>query len=385
MLEAGENKRAIVNENTLVKRVLIYRLGSLGDTIVSLPSLHLIARSFPNAERWLLTNFPVQSKAAAAQVILDGSGLIHGYFRYSVGLRQLGKVLELRRTIKAWRPDVLIYLMPGRGIRVAKRDAMFFRACGIRRMIGVPSTMDMQQHRYRAETDLYEPEAGRLARCIAELGDAEVNNPASWDMHLTTAELAAAKVALEPAENRPVIAVSIGTKVPAKDWGAANWYALLQRMAVFYPGYALAILGAAEESAMSDEIASGWKAVAGAGPVLNLCGQLKPRESAAMVSYAELFVGHDSGPMHMASAVGTPLVTIFAARNVRGVWFPVVGNNAVIYHNVDCSGCALDLCTVQKMKCITSVTVEEVLGRVTGILPPKLLPVLPDNASTVTE
>jgi len=111
---------------------------------------------------------------------------------------------------------------------------------------------------------------------------------------------------------------------------------------------------------------------------------LQPRESAAMVSYAELFVGHDSGPMHMASAVGTPLVTIFAARNVRGVWFPVVGNNAVIYHNVDCSGCALDICTIQKMKCITSVTVEEVLGRVTEILPPKL-PILADNDSAKTE
>jgi ADP-heptose:LPS heptosyltransferase len=370
MLIARDIKAAKVADNSFVRRVLIYRMGDLSDTVVALPSLRLITRAFPRAERRLLTNFPVHNKAVPAQAVLDGTDLVQDYFSYEVGLRHLYKLLRLRRFIQAWRPEVLVYLMSARGTRVAKRDVMFFHSCGIQRMIGVPSTMDMQEHRYRAATGLYEPEAERLARCIAELGDAEVNNPASWDMHLTRAELEAAKVAMAPAENRPVITVSIGTKVPAKDWGAANWYALLQRMAELYPGYALAILGAAEESAMSDKISSGWRAVAGAGPVLNLCGQLQPRESAAMVSYAELFVGHDSGPMHMASAVGTPLVTIFAARNVRGVWFPVIGNNAVIYHNVDCSGCALDVCTAQKMKCITSITVDEVVGRVKAVLPP---------------
>ena len=45
------------------KRVLIYRLGSLGDTLVALPALHLVARAFPDAERRMLTNFPVKVKA----------------------------------------------------------------------------------------------------------------------------------------------------------------------------------------------------------------------------------------------------------------------------------------------------------------------------------
>ena len=46
------------------RKVLIYRLGSLGDTVVALPSLHLIARAFPDAERRVLTNFPVSGKEA---------------------------------------------------------------------------------------------------------------------------------------------------------------------------------------------------------------------------------------------------------------------------------------------------------------------------------
>ena len=53
------------------KRVLIYRLGSLGDTLIALPAFHLIARAFPGAERRLLTNFPVNVKAPPAAAILE--------------------------------------------------------------------------------------------------------------------------------------------------------------------------------------------------------------------------------------------------------------------------------------------------------------------------
>jgi len=372
MPNRSQLKSAIVDENSFVRRVLIYRQGSLGDTIVALPSLQLIARSFPRAERRLLTNFPVQSKAAAAQVILDGSGLVHDYFSYVVGLRHITKLLELRRQIRAWQPDVLVYLMPARGIRIARRDALFFRSCGIKRLIGVPVTMDMQKARYIAAKQMLEPEASRLARCLAELGDAEIDDPRNWDLNLREAELLTARSVLAPLGKRPFIAFSIGTKLPVNDWGADNWRELLQRMAYLYQGYGLVILGAAVEYEKSNDIAAGWKSVQGSGPVLNLCEQLQPRESAAVVSFARLFMGHDSGPMHMASAVGTPLVTIFSARNPAGLWFPHIGRHAVIYHQVECAGCFLERCTVQKMKCITSVTVDEVMGKVKEMLPPTL-------------
>jgi len=363
----------LVDENSFVQRVLIYRLGSLGDTIVALPSLHLIERMFPRAERRLLTNFPVQSKAAAAQTILDGSGLVDGYYSYTVGLRHLNKLLKLRNDIRAWQPDVLIYLMGGRGTEIAKRDAMFFRSCGINRLIGVPFTEDMQHHRLRAATGLLESEAARLARCIAELGDARLDDAESWDLRLTAAEHRAAQIALEPAENRPMIAFSIGTKVQANDWGDENWSPLLERLAQLYPGYALVVTGAPSEYDRSEELVSGWKSVPAAGPVLNLCGQLQPRESAAVVSHAKIFLGHDSGPMHMAAIVQTPVVAIFSARNMPGIWFPQGSQHSVIYHRVDCAGCGLETCTLQKKRCLTSVTVDEVLTQVKTILPPKLV------------
>jgi heptosyltransferase-3 len=315
-----------VNVREDVRRVLVYRMGSLGDTVVALPALHLIARAFPNAERKMLTNFPVSVKAPAAAAVLGENGLIHGYLRYVVGTRSVRELAALWWTLLRWRPEVLVYLGPRRGVAAAKRDAKFFRLCGIRWQVGVPVTEEMQGWLMQPETGALEPESERLVRNIAELGDAEIDSRAAWDLGLTAAEEAKAAEVLAGTGERPLLAVSVGT----------NEFA-----------------------------AEGWRAAAGgAACVVNLCGALTPRESAAVFARAKLFLGHDSGPMHLAAAVGTPCVAIFAARNIPKVWFPHGSRHRVIYHEVDCMGCGLETCIVQQKKCLTSVGVEEVLSAV---------------------
>jgi heptosyltransferase-3 len=355
-----------------VKRVLIYRIGSLGDTLVSLPALHLVARAFPDAERRLLTNFPVSSKAAPAAAIIGDSGLVSGYFRYVVGTRSLLELAKLWGQLRRWSPDVLVYRGPARGVTAAQRDAAFFRVCGIREQVGVPVTEAMQQNFFGAESaaglqDL-EPEAARLARNVAGLGDARLDDPVSWDLRLAEIERVSARAAMgEVVLALPMIAVSVGTKVQAKDWGRENWRSLLERLATMYPGHGLLMCGAAEESEASEFAAAGWRA-AGGGPVVNLCGKLTPRESAAAFSHARIFVGHDSGPMHLAAAVDVPCVAIFAARNIPRVWFPFGDRHRVIYHRVNCMGCDLETCIVEGKKCILSITVDEVMQAVNEVL-----------------
>ncbi|MBW4038471.1 MAG: glycosyltransferase family 9 protein [Acidobacteria bacterium] len=362
---------------TTTRRVLVYRLGSLGDMVVALPALHLVARAFPAAERRLLTNLPVSVKAPAAAAVLEGSGLVQGYMRYAAGTRSVGELARLWWRIARWRPQVLVYLAASRGVEVARRDAAFFRLCGVRRMVGVPVTEGMQRNFYGAATGgkdhamgdgNLEPEAERLVRCIGELGAVgEVADPgrmqqtASWDLRLSAAEHAAAARAIgDEAQGMEIIAVSVGTKVQAKDWGKENWRGLLGRMAGAFPGRALLLAGVAEENEASEYAAEGWRE-RGGGLVVNLCGRLTPRESAAAFARARLFVGHDSGPMHLAAAVGTPVVAIFAARNIPRQWFPYGKKHSVVYHRVECWGCGLETCVEQQKKCLMSITVDEVM------------------------
>ncbi len=72
--------------------------------------------------------------------------------------------------------------------------------------------------------------------------------------------------------------------------------------------------------------------------------------------------------MHLAAAVGTPCVAIFAARNIPRVWFPHGARHRVVYHEVDCMGCGLETCIVQRKKCLTSITVAEVAEQVRAAL-----------------
>ena len=359
------------------KRVLIYRLGSLGDTVIALPVLHLTARAFPDAERKMLTSFPPSAKAPASSAVLEHTGLIHGYLRYTYGTRNLRELAALWWRIVSWRPDVLVYMGGPRGISAAKRDALFFRLCGIRRQIGVPDSTETQEYTRNFGDGFESPyaqglpleyECSRLARSLAQLGDARLDDPASWDLHLTAQEKARADEVLQPLGGQPFIAVSLGTKNQSNEWGNDNWRALLIQVACLYPDHGLVLCGAPVEVEASDYVSSGWPKVS-TRPVLNLCGMLTPRESAAVFARANLFVGHDSGPMHLAASVQTRCVGIFSGRNLPRVWFPYGKNHRILYHNVECQNCRLQTCIVQQKKCILSITVDEVLREIVAQLP----------------
>lgn len=338
------------------KRILIYRLGSIGDTVVALPCFKLIAKVFPNAERRVLTNFVDGAKVAPIDAILGPMNLVHGYFRYPLNVRNPKTLWRLSRQIHSWGPKVLVYLAEPRNRVKAFRDAFFFKTCGISKLIGVPWHKDRQCIRKQADSELWESEACRMARCIAKLGDAEPNTSESYDLNLTIAERQKAEKKLEGwKKSGQFIAAGIGTKADTKDWGQENWKSLFDRWSRIHPAVGLVLVGSADENEISEKVAATWK-----GSLINLCGKLTPRETAAVLERAALFVGHDSGPMHLAASVGAPCVAIFSSRNKPGEWYPFGNRHQVLYHQIPCCGCNLVVCERFDKMCIRSITVEEV-------------------------
>jgi ADP-heptose:LPS heptosyltransferase len=339
---------------TEIRKVLIYRLGSLGDTVVALPCYHLVARVFPEAERRLLTNFPVNAKAPAAAAVLGDSGLIHGYMRYTVGTRRVGELLGLAREIRRFRPDVLIYLMDLRMAGGIRRDEMFFRlAGGVKTIVGVPVGEDLQR-RCDPATGLYESETLRLGRLIRKLGDVNASDQANWDLRLTAAEREVAGEQLGALKEGPLMVCGPATKMQAKDWERDKWRALLGRLHAAYPEHGLALVGAQEDREYSEYAAQEWK-----GAKVNLCGRLSPRETAAVMERGEVFLGPDSGPMHLAASLGIPCAIAFSAHGLPGVWFPAGQQHQIVTHRPECFNCGLETCIVMEKKCMRSITVDE--------------------------
>ncbi len=347
-------------------RILIFRPGSVGDTIVCLPCFHLIARRFPNAERRVLTNSPVAKVSVPVKAILDGTGLVDDYFEVDPGdvRSRLSTKLDLCRRIRRWRPDLLIVLTDVREFRQHFWELGFFKLCGVRSMLNMSLGERTAPHRWVPERGRYEYDAERLARLVRSLGDARLDDSASWDLRLSPAEHARALEAVKPAKGTAgLIVCSIGAADGVKDWGAGNWNAMIEKLTLKAAGYGLAVVGAASESERSEAVRTRWH-----GPSVNLCGRLSIRETAAAMEHADVYLGHDSGPMHLAAAAGVPCVAIFTARQRAGTWFPYGHQHRLIYHNVPCAGCQLSECFEYANRCLTSISVAEVLSTVEDLL-----------------
>lgn len=328
------------------QKILVYRLGSLGDTIVALPCFHKIAEAFPDADRILLTNIPVSTKAAPLQTILGDSGLIHRYISYPVGTRSVAELWKLSHAIRRLEIDTLVYLMPARGQVKILRDKCFFRLSGIQKIIGVPTTPDLQDNRIDPVTGAEERECERLARTLFELGAIDLEAAAAWDLLLTGQENHRGEQIVAGVE-RPLIAINMGGKAAEKDWGVGRWLELLKRLSASFGDHALLIVGAPEDSQRAQQVGQAWP-----NTVIDACGRLSPRESAAALRSAKLFIGHDSGPLHLAAATGVSCIGLFGNFNKPMRWHPY-GTGHCIIHNM--SGMA-------------AISVDEVLQTATRLL-----------------
>ncbi|MFO1433598.1 MAG: glycosyltransferase family 9 protein [Candidatus Competibacteraceae bacterium] len=346
-------------------KVLIFRPGSLGDTVVALPAFHLIARAYPNAERRVLTHLPfgIGNKETPISAVLGDAGLVHGYVSYPPGSRATR--LQLLWEIRRWCPDVLIHLM---GIPCSffqlLRHEFFFRLCGIKTIIGLPYKRQDRTYFWLPDRGIFESEASRLVRNLAVLGEIDLEDPSNWDLKLTDREKAAANSALQGWSGRSqFLACSIGTKMQVNEWGEDRWIEWIQRMAAAFPKLGLVLIGSSDEFERCERMAALWN-----GPSINLCGRLLLRESAAVLAEACLFVGHNSGPMHLSAAVGTLCVIVDSGRHKPGYWFPQGRKHKIIYHTTECFGCELEVCVQQQKKCIRSISADEVFETASALL-----------------
>lgn len=307
-------------------KILIFRRGSLGDGSVSIPALQWLVKTYPDAERRILTNTPVMEKAAGLEDLLGNVNLVDGFITFPPRLTGLSRMHALRNSIRAWGPDHLVYLSEPSGTIGLVREYLFFRWSGIRHFTGFP--FNKQTRRFtQIGAEQWESEAGRLLRAVG--GKSE--DAHSWRISFTDEERQIAAGHLTSWTTgadapRPFIAFSIGGKGPDKDWGDSNWQTVLKHVSETSPNLGLIGIGAETERERTDALLDYWS-----GPTQNLCGHTAPRISALVMESAEFYLGHDSGPMHLAALVGTPCIAVFSARAKPGVWFPQGDHNRIFY------------------------------------------------------
>ena len=345
--------------SSVPQKVLIHHLGSLGDTAFLMPIFHHLNGVFPDAEKRVLTNFPVAAAAPPLQAVLGDGAFADGYFAYPIGSRNPAALWRLAREIRAWGPDVAVYTNAVKPTISVIRDGLFLRLCGARGIIGLPLTRRRRRHVHDSGTGLFERETSRIARALEGLGPIDIDQPAGKDLCLTQAEQTeAGQVLSDWKDTRRFICFSPGTKQAIKDWTDTNWSAVLEKLSAAHPELGIVVVGADEVRARSDALLGCWQ-----GPQINTCGEISPRVSAAVMSNAIFFLGNDSGPMHLAAAVDTPAIAVFSRHAPPGIWFPLGDRHRIFYPGLRWSGGQpLIKRDVENETGITSIPTDQVIG-----------------------
>jgi len=165
-------------------------------------------------------------------------------------------------------------------------------------------------------------------------------------------------------EDDPYVVLHPGSSNQAKRWPTERFAALAGRIAGEL-GRRVLIIGSADEK----ELAGSVKEAAGAG-ALDIAGEMTLAELAAAIEKADLFIGNDAGPMHMAAALGVPVIAVFG-RNIPGVgplrWGPWGEGDVVFHEDPGCDPCYDTKCPYD-YKCLRAVTVDAVFGAARKIL-----------------
>jgi ADP-heptose:LPS heptosyltransferase len=175
------------------------------------------------------------------------------------------------------------------------------------------------------------------------LGDAEVAAVARW------------RQTLAPDGGRKWIGLGPGSKMAAKRWPLERFVAVVAALINRHDVWPV-VFGGMEDHEDGGRMVARW------GRGFNAAGTLSVRESAMALKQCVLYVGNDTGTMHLAAAAGTPCVAVFSARDWPGAWYPYAVPQRVFRTALECEGCYLIECIDRRNECLRRITVEEVVA-----------------------
>ena len=160
---------------------------------------------------------------------------------------------------------------------------------------------------------------------------------------------------------RPVVAFMPGAEYgPAKQWPIEYYGELAQKLTV--DGYNVWVLGSRKEHAIGETIAQ-----MGGNGVSNLCGATELADTIDLLPLCRAAVSNDSGLMHIAAAVGTPLVAIYGS-STPAYTPPLTDRVEILFRNLDCSPCFKRNCPLGHTRCLKEIGPEDARVALSNLL-----------------
>jgi lipopolysaccharide heptosyltransferase II len=350
-----------------VKKILVFAYHGLGNFIMYTPALRQIRDRFPDAR----IDLQVGNNTGNEQV-LAGSELFDNIYNlpYSAGARAwLKRAIDIRRTgydltinefhSQSWQLSLLL-AASGTGLRAGHVTSPGWPLKESRYSFAFNIPVGMREDEHEVERYL------DLASAVGANG---INlSTAKTFIHLTKSDREFASQFMSGLNMPPgtsILGVQPGTSLTMrwKQWPQDRYRHLIEMLLKANPDVQIVLFGLASEAAITHELARGL------GPrVAATAGKTTVKQVAALIEACDALVCNDSGLMHAAVAVGTPVIAIYGPTDIRRTR-PLGSRNRVIRHDLPCSPCfklegeeSIHRCPHHD--CLMTITPEEVFEAV---------------------
>jgi ADP-heptose:LPS heptosyltransferase len=359
------------------KKILVVETTRIGDVLLTTPALRLLKSCYPDAD------ITYVAEGAAADVlrhnpnvgrvaVLQKSDSLRGLW---AGIRQvraeaydvaLNCSPAARNAILTWlaRAPVKIGYFERFRSQEGSRRPIPVSGIGLRVL---PSFAYRGQHLADRALDVVKAlwltsapglEATATARRQMEDGQ-ELPN---LELHIPEeVRLRVAQEYFHDTADRPAVVIHTTASWSYRTWAPARFKDLLKRLYEINPALQIFLVGANSERAFLDQL------VADAGCPANVVAGGDLHELAALIQLAGVFIGAASGPLHIASAAGTPCVALLGPDTPAAAR-PIGSRHRVFYKRVDCSPCAQLVCVCPENPCTHLISVDEVAGAAMEVL-----------------
>jgi len=339
------------------QRVAVFRTGYLGDTVCAVPAFRLIRQNFQNAGITFITERPVEEKAFSGDVI-DGLQIFDAVETYSPG-SAFSAAWSLGKVVRRCRPDLLIVL-PQRveSERKLRLKRTLLRWMGQCQVWAKPFVVTANGE--------HASEPHRIVAMLESFGLQGEKPAYDFPVRQEAKESIAQKLQTVGIQShKPFIAFCGGGKSPVQRWSLESYARVFEEVSRVFDVPVVAVGNPTEQTHYES---------LGAVPNLHvLRNSLSLPEMIELLRSSACYIGNDTGPMHVAAAVNTPVAVIMSARDQKGCWYPDVEPRLVIRRDVPCQGCLLRECIEMKHVCMTGISPETVLERLIPFLKPILV------------
>jgi len=310
-----------------VERVLIFRTGNLGDTVCATPALTVIHENFPGVKIDILTHAG-DSDLISLENLVDTSMFNEVINYFSTSKR------ALFRELKSKNYDLFIELpqYKARAFRQVRNQFIVF-LLGIKQAFGWRFSHSTMFRKWQEKNWKFVNERDRLLD-ILESNGLQVGS-SGFALGIGDSEVDGVKDFFKQSGlngDAKSIGFVVGSKLPRTCWPLDNFKEVMNHFTA--KDYQALIFGGPSEKREGDQLAK-------LPNVYNFCGVLKPLETAEAMKSCEVVVTNDTGAMHLAYAVGTPVISLFSSRDYPNKWFPPDDGKNQVFRTPDvhCSIC----------------------------------------------